>query len=244
MFDFSFGERLQCSDSDKKECMKTVKTILDLSEKSRKYGLLALEEDLKAMNSFFMKKGIEFLTDGIDPQIIRTVLGTYLITGGYRGKELLERTAIMEGLLAIQSGENPMLIRERLAGLFGEEYYESFNDYFSSKKVTVQEYLEEIKDKGPYSEETALLEEPFHSLNDRSLQRLLRELNNEDLIYAMKYASGSLQKRIFDNLSDRLADMIKEDINRLKDLSLQTAKQSQLKIIGILSQLKNNGEIA
>lgn len=50
------------------------------------------------------------------------------------------------------------------------------------------------------------------SIPDRSLQRLLREINNVDLELAMKIMSGKARKRVFDNMSQRLAVMIAEDM--------------------------------
>ncbi|MFB6260885.1 MAG: FliG C-terminal domain-containing protein, partial [Thiohalorhabdaceae bacterium] len=57
--------------------------------------------------------------------------------------------------------------------------------------------------------------EDLDSLDDRSLQRLLREIENDDLIMALKGAPEDLRDRFFGNVSKRQAEMLKEDLEAL-----------------------------
>ena len=56
------------------EIEKIITTLVRFSEKARRDGLLALEDDLEEVEDDFMKKGIQFVVDGTDPEIISTML--------------------------------------------------------------------------------------------------------------------------------------------------------------------------
>ena len=56
------------------EVEKIITTLVRFSEKARRDGLLALEDDLEEVEDDFMKKGIQFVVDGTDPEIISTML--------------------------------------------------------------------------------------------------------------------------------------------------------------------------
>ena len=56
------------------EVEKIITTLVRFSEKARRDGLLALEDDLEEVEDEFMKKGIQFVVDGTDPEIISTML--------------------------------------------------------------------------------------------------------------------------------------------------------------------------
>ena len=56
------------------EIEKIITTLVRFSEKARRDGLLALEDDLEEVEDVFMKKGIQFVVDGTDPEIISTML--------------------------------------------------------------------------------------------------------------------------------------------------------------------------
>ena len=53
---------------------RIISTLVDFSEKARREGLLALEDDLEEVEEEFMRKGIQLVVDGTDPDIIRSVL--------------------------------------------------------------------------------------------------------------------------------------------------------------------------
>ena len=53
---------------------KIITTLVNFSEKARREGLLALEDDLEEVEQEFLRKGIQFVVDGTDPEIIKTML--------------------------------------------------------------------------------------------------------------------------------------------------------------------------
>lgn len=59
---------------------ETIKTIIDLSNVARKEGLLALEEAANGIEDQFLKKGILLIVDGTDPELVRSIMETELIS--------------------------------------------------------------------------------------------------------------------------------------------------------------------
>ncbi len=85
--------------------------------------------------------------------------------------------------------------------------------------------------------------EDIINLDRASIQRILREVNNEDLILALKGASEEVSKVIFGNMSKRAVEMIKEDIEFMGPVRLSTVEEAQQKIVGTIRKLDEAGEI-
>ena len=81
------------------------------------------------------------------------------------------------------------------------------------------------------------------TLDNRSIQRFLREVDNNQLALALKGASEEVQKGIFSNMSKRLQDMIKEDIDYMGPVRLRDVEDAQQKIVNIIRKLEDAGEI-
>lgn len=85
--------------------------------------------------------------------------------------------------------------------------------------------------------------EDILSLDDRSIQRVLREVDNHDLGIALKGSVEEVQNVIFNNLSKRLAVMIKEEMDYMGPVRLKDVEESQQKIVNIIRKLEDAGEI-
>ena len=80
-------------------------------------------------------------------------------------------------------------------------------------------------------------------LDDKSIQRVLREVDNSELAIAMKAANEQVQQAIFNNLSKRLAVMIKEDMEYMGPVRMKDVEEAQQKIVNIIRKLEDSGEI-
>jgi len=85
--------------------------------------------------------------------------------------------------------------------------------------------------------------EDLDSLDDRSLQRLLREIENDDLIMALKGAPEDLRERFFGNVSKRQAEMLKEDLEALGPVRVSDVDDAQQKVIATAKRLEEEGSI-
>ena len=80
-------------------------------------------------------------------------------------------------------------------------------------------------------------------LDDKAIQRVLRDVGNNDLAVALKGANEQVQNAIFNNLSKRLVVMIKEDMEFMGPVRMKDVEEAQQKIVNIIRKLEDSGEI-
>ncbi len=81
------------------------------------------------------------------------------------------------------------------------------------------------------------------SLDDRSIRALLKEISNDELILALKTSSEELTQKIFNNISQRAAEMMKEDMEVMGPVKLKDVEQAQLNIVKAARRLEEEGKI-
>ena len=80
-------------------------------------------------------------------------------------------------------------------------------------------------------------------LDDRAIQRVLRDVDNNDLGLALKGANEQVQTVVFNNMPKRLAVMIKEDMEFMGPVRMKDVEEAQQKIVNIIRKLEDSGEI-
>ena len=105
-----------------------------------------------------------------------------------------------------------------------------------SLEIEEPELADEIRKKMFVFEDILLLD-------DRAIQRVLRDVDNNDLAIALKGANDEVQNVIFKNLSKRLAAMIKEDMDFMGPVRMKDVEEAQQKIVGVIRRLEDAGEI-
>lgn len=80
-------------------------------------------------------------------------------------------------------------------------------------------------------------------LDDRAIQRVLRDVDNNDLAIACKGSTEEVQNAIFSNMSKRLAEMIREDMEFMGPVRMKDVEEAQQKIVSIIRKLEEAGEI-
>lgn len=80
-------------------------------------------------------------------------------------------------------------------------------------------------------------------LDDRAIQRVLRDINKNDLALALKGAPDHLKDKVFNNLSERARDNLKEEIDILGPQLAKNVYTAQRKIVDVCRSLEEQGEI-
>ena len=83
----------------------------------------------------------------------------------------------------------------------------------------------------------------FLKLDDKTIQRVLREVDSYDIKKALKSVKETVQERIFNNMTERAAQMIKEDMVYMGPVRNADVKASQDKMINAIRRLEEAGEI-
>jgi len=85
--------------------------------------------------------------------------------------------------------------------------------------------------------------ENLTTLDGRSLQMILREVNNDSLTMALKTASDEMQEKVFANMSARAADMIRDDLEAMGPVRLSEVEAMQQSIVKIAMKLEEEGKL-
>jgi len=118
----------------------------------------------------------------------------------------------------------------------------------SVDRGTEKQILEELEQTDPELAEEIrkrmFVFEDIVWLDDRSLQRVLREVDlNDDLPLALKVVSDEVRRKVFANISKRAAETLQENIDYLGPVRLRMVEEAQQKIVSVVRRLDEQGEI-
>ena len=105
-----------------------------------------------------------------------------------------------------------------------------------SLEVEEPELADEIRKKMFVFEDILLLD-------DRAIQRVLRDVENSDLEIALKGSNEEVKSVVLKNLSKRLAAMIEEDIEFMGPVRMKDVEEAQQKIVAVIRKLEDSAEI-
>lgn len=105
-----------------------------------------------------------------------------------------------------------------------------------SLEIQDPELAEEIKKR-------MFVFEDIVTLDNRSIQRIIREVDNQDLQLALKVASEEVREAIFRNMSKRMAETFKEEMEYMGPVRLRDVEEAQTRIVATIRRLEEAGEI-
>jgi flagellar motor switch protein FliG len=85
--------------------------------------------------------------------------------------------------------------------------------------------------------------EDIVQLDDRSIQKVLKEVDNKDLALALKHVSPDVKDRVMSNMSERAAETIKEEIEYMGPVRLKEVEVAQQQIVDIIRRLEEQGQV-
>ena len=170
-----------------------------------------------------------------------------------RQADVAKRVALMDRTSPDVIKEVEKILESKLASLVNQDYtivggvdqvVEILNSVDRGTEKHIMETLEieepeladEIRKKMFVFEDSLLLD-------DKAIQRVLRDVENSDLALALKGSNEQVQNAIFNNLSKRLAAMIKEDMEFMGPVRMKDVEEAQQKIVNLIRKLEDSGEI-
>lgn len=85
--------------------------------------------------------------------------------------------------------------------------------------------------------------EDIITLDNRSIQRVIRDCENEDLTLSMKVSSEEVKDILFKNMSQRMAESFKEEMDVMGPVRLRDVEEAQSRIVATIRRLEDAGEI-
>lgn len=167
--------------------------------------------------------------------------------------DVAKRIAVMDRTSPDVIKEVEKVLEKKLASLVNQDYtivggVDSIVNILNTVDRSTEKHIMEILEV----EEPELADEIRRKmfvfedilvLDNRSIQTVLREVDNNELAIALKNANEDVQNAIFSNLSSRLATMIREDMEFMGPVRLKDVEDAQQKIVNIIRKLEDSGEI-
>ncbi|MDQ0337263.1 flagellar motor switch protein FliG [Caldalkalibacillus uzonensis] len=85
--------------------------------------------------------------------------------------------------------------------------------------------------------------EDIVNLDNRSIQRVIRDIENDDLLLSLKVASEEVKEVIFRNMSKRMAETFKEEMELMGPVRLKDVEEAQTRVVATIRRLEEAGEI-
>ena len=85
--------------------------------------------------------------------------------------------------------------------------------------------------------------EDIITMDDRSVQRFVRDCDPRDLVLSLKAANAEVANKLFANMSTRMAQSIKDDLEITSNVRMKDVEEAQQRIVGIIRKLEEDGEI-
>jgi flagellar motor switch protein FliG len=145
------------------------------------------------------------------------------------------------------------VMRQKLSNVIAQEYaaaggVKSLADILNhSDRTTERNVLDELaKTEGELAEEVRLLLFTFEDivkLDDRSIQMVLKEVDQKDLAVALRGVSEDVRHRIFSNMSERGAELLREEIEFQPPQRKRVVEEAQGRIVGVVRRLEEAGAV-
>ena len=114
-------------------------------------------------------------------------------------------------------------------------------------RASEKQIIEALEDEDPELAEEIkkrmFVFEDIVMLDDRAIQKVMREVDSQELAKALKSVDTEVQDKIFKNMSKRAATMLKEDMEYMGPVRLKDVEEAQQKIVSIIRHLEDTGEI-
>jgi flagellar motor switch protein FliG len=167
--------------------------------------------------------------------------------------EVTRRIAIMDRTSPEVVKEIEKVLETKFSGMLSQDFttaggIQSVVDILNSVDRGTEKFIMEELDirDAELSEEIRrrmFVFEDIVSLDNRSIQRVIREIDNAQWAIALKGASEEVKEVIFTNMSKRLVEMIKEDIEFMGPVRIRDIEEAQQNIVNIIRKLEEDGEI-
>ncbi len=113
----------------------------------------------------------------------------------------------------------------------------------STEKTIIESLEEEDPELAEEIKKRMFVFEDIVLLDDRAIQKVLREVDQQELGKALKAVDNEVQDKIFKNMSKRAANTLKEDMEFMGPIRLKDVEEAQQKIVSVIRKLEEQGEI-
>ena len=223
------------------------------SLKNREFSFLnkAAERDLYAMLQTERPQTIALVLSYVTPDKAAAVIEQL---EGRRQIRVVENMAMMDSAspTAVKLVESEMAKRFDNIALNNENVKVGGIDFVAAVMNNLDRTSEKAIFDGLSSTNDELAEEirkrmfvfeDIVTMDDRSVQRFLRDCDARDLVLALKAANAEVGNKLFANMSTRMAESIRDDLDITSNVRMKDVEEAQQRIVGVIRTLEEQGEI-
>ncbi len=167
--------------------------------------------------------------------------------------EVAKRIARMDRITPEVLREVERVLERKLSTVMGQDFtlaggIEAIVDIINNAdRATERNIMENLEENDPdladEIKRRLFVFEDISKMDDRSLQRVLREVEMKELSLALKGATEELREKFFKNMSKRAAEMLREDMEYMGPVRVRDVEESQQKVVNVVRALEDAGEI-
>lgn len=231
--------------------VEAVSDIMELWNFVREAGLLALEEAVQDVEPDFLKRLILLLVNAPDSETMTEIATNEYWVRGSDGVQAMVDYMYIRGVIGIRNGESREILWEVLQSLVPSGKRIRLDEW---KKESEKQYWEEVRETfsrtAPSHDNAKILKavrdltEILGKLSDRQIQRLVRDVDSDDLAVCVYGCDDRMRQRIRDNLSERYADVMMEKVVRRRSVSEEEMCESVSRVLSVIRELWERGEPA
>ncbi|HNW12829.1 MAG TPA: flagellar motor switch protein FliG [Candidatus Rifleibacterium sp.] len=167
--------------------------------------------------------------------------------------EIAKRLALMDRTSPEITREVENYLEERLSSIIGQDFtsvggIDSLIGVLNAvERATEKNIIETMEVQEPSLAEEVkkrlFVFEDVVLIDDRSLQRLFKEIDMKDLSVALKGVTDEVKEKFYKNMSKRAAEMLKEEMAYMGPVRMRDVDQAQQRIVAVVKKLEARGEI-
>lgn len=246
MVKFILQQNVRFTDEEKEACLPAVDKVGKFAELARNQGLLAFVPALEKESNILFKRAMAMAVDGIDRYTLTESLQLMILSNSYSGEELLRSLIYTVGISRILCGDEPELVRMKLAAMLGKKYLDRIIYSYESreeKEKEIREFRDNISEFMPTDKDNDF-EDLFQRMSNPCIQRVIREMSEYELARALKGVRiQKVWEAVFENLSSSRQLHLISWLKRFEDISPNDIQKAQKKIAEFINKLEDEGEI-
>lgn len=167
--------------------------------------------------------------------------------------DIARRIAVMDSTSPEIINEVEQILERKLSSTVTQDYtqtggIESVVDVLNGvDRATERTILDALEIQDPELAEEIkkrmFVFEDIVTLDNRAIQRVIRDCESEDLLLSLKVSSGEVKEIVFKNMSSRMVETFKDEMEYMGPVRLRDVEEAQSRIVGIIRRLEESGEI-
>ena len=242
---------------------KTINMLVEIGETFRNEGLLAIDDIVENIeedfpNSRSMKNLLIYVSYGYDPELIEEMGLSHYFAKNLEAFEAIQYLLIIYGILAIQSGGEEKYVRDRLLALLPCDaenlYIKERQELLSTPEAQEKEMNDRLSqcyygsiatkpgEKDYYKLKAA--SEAICAIDDENMKRVIKDIDRNELIYALRGISGEARQRILSNMPILAAIKVIDNMEHSGPARMTDLVQCSMNIYALIVKLIDSGEIS